>query len=450
MKQRLFVMFVLVGLLAAACGPQPAPTPDGSVPPVVVDDFAIIAEGRLRPQQFVDLAFSSSGVIAEVLVAEGDSVAAEGVIARLESSVSLNAQVSSARLELMNAEQALRDLREAAVFEAAQAQYDMVAAREEIRLAEKDLRNVMNPVGEAVTDRVADAERALLDAERNAEKTDLGALALALEAAEDVLEEKTDQLNDVKTEQAKCPQCIVLYAAATGRFIELPDAEKEYQDALEAYRVAELNYQQALSGTDHAVEEAREELEDARADLAAAERGPEDYRVALAEGKLALAQARLADAERRYSEVESGADPEKVALAQARIEAAQAQLAAAEDALAKAELRAPFAGTIASLKLKAGEQAAAGAPLVTLVDFSTWIVETDNLTEIEVVKIAPGQGATIVFDALPETELHGTVATISNVFEEKRGDITYTAKIRLDQAEAALRWGMTAEITFDQ
>jgi multidrug resistance efflux pump len=97
-----------------------------------------------------------------------------------------------------------------------------------------------------------------------------------------------------------------------------------------------------------------------------------------------------------------------------------------------------------------GEQVTAGQPVLTLADFSTWVVETDNLTEIDVVKIAPGQGASIVLDALPDKTLRGEVSEIGTVFEEKRGDITYTVDVTLLDGDPLARWGMTAEVTFDQ
>ena len=109
-----------------------------------------------------------------------------------------------------------------------------------------------------------------------------------------------------------------------------------------------------------------------------------------------------------------------------------------------------MAGTVVDLNLKAGEQIAPGQVTATLADFSGWKVETDNLTEIEVVKIKEGQGATVVLDALPEEELRGTVEAISGVFEEKRGDITYTVVIALTDQHALMRWGMTSEVTFDK
>jgi HlyD family secretion protein len=172
--------------------------------------------------------------------------------------------------------------------------------------------------------------------------------------------------------------------------------------------------------------------------------------VQIAQANLAVAEATLADAESRLADLQNGPDPDQLAAAQARLAAAQASLAAAQDALKNSELRAPFGGVVADLKIKVGEQIAAGQAAAVLADFSGWVVETDNLTEIEVVKVAEGQPASIVLDALPEVTLHGTVTAISPVFEEKRGDITYTVTIALTDGDPSMRWGMTAVSTFEK
>jgi hypothetical protein len=85
-----------------------------------------------------------------------------------------------------------------------------------------------------------------------------------------------------------------------------------------------------------------------------------------------------------------------------------------------------------------------------LADFSPWRVETDDLTEIEVPDVFVGQKATISPDALPDLELSGTVEYISGLYEEKRGDVTYTARILLDEDDPRLRWGMTVVVTFEK
>ena len=105
---------------------------------------------------------------------------------------------------------------------------------------------------------------------------------------------------------------------------------------------------------------------------------------------------------------------------------------------------------MASLNIKAGEQAAPGQPVATLADLSGWVLETDNLTEIEVVKIQPGQGVSVALDALPGVALRGKVESIRSLFEEKRGDVTYTVRIGLTDNNPLIRWGMTAKVTFDK
>ncbi len=100
------------------------------------------------------------------------------------------------------------------------------------------------------------------------------------------------------------------------------------------------------------------------------------------------------------------------------------------------------------MDLIAGQRVSPGVEVLRLVDFSQWYVETDNLTEIEVVDIADGDQATITPDALPDLDLSGEVEKISDLYEEKRGDVTYTARIRLTDDDPRLRWGMTVAVVF--
>jgi multidrug resistance efflux pump len=111
-------------------------------------------------------------------------------------------------------------------------------------------------------------------------------------------------------------------------------------------------------------------------------------------------------------------------------------------------LLAPFAGTVADLPVEVGEVVNAAVPVVTLADFDRWLVETTDLTELDVVAIAIGYPATVEVDGLPGGSLNGTVVDIAPVAQEVRGDMTYTVQIELDEAEALpLRWGMTVFVT---
>ncbi|MBL8061856.1 MAG: efflux RND transporter periplasmic adaptor subunit [Anaerolineales bacterium] len=117
--------------------------------------------------------------------------------------------------------------------------------------------------------------------------------------------------------------------------------------------------------------------------------------------------------------------------------------------LANAELRAPHAGVITNLDLKVSEYATSGEPVLTLADTSQWIVNTSDLTEIDVVNIEEGQPVTVKLDALPGMEFKGNVLSISQSFAENQGDVVYEVTILLTDLDPSMRWGMTAVVTFE-
>jgi HlyD family secretion protein len=131
------------------------------------------------------------------------------------------------------------------------------------------------------------------------------------------------------------------------------------------------------------------------------------------------------------------------------VAAAQATLAQARAALADTELRAPFAGAVAELDARVGEQVTPGSPVAQLADFSTWQIETDDLTELGVVDIDSGSPVTISVDAIPDLELTGQVTSIKPIGENKRGDITYTVVVEPQQQDERLRWNMTTVVSIE-
>lgn len=165
---------------------------------------------------------------------------------------------------------------------------------------------------------------------------------------------------------------------------------------------------------------------------------------------LEKATAELVIASDVLKELEAGAgvDPDQLASADARLNSAKMTVASAQAALDAYELKASLDGTVADLTLQAGEWVAAGKPVITLADFSGWVIKTDNLTEAEVVKLKVGQKVSITLDALPANTLNGEVTRINTRFEEKRGDITYTVTAAVSQADPQARWGMTGAVQF--
>jgi multidrug resistance efflux pump len=170
-----------------------------------------------------------------------------------------------------------------------------------------------------------------------------------------------------------------------------------------------------------------------------------------ASAALELAQASQSEAKRAFEARSNGPDTEEQALTQARLNAANAQLAAAEKALEHFSLTAPFDGRVLDDKnLFVGEWLSPYQPALVLADLSTWYVETKDLNETDVVNIEVGQKAEIRPDAMKNLTLNGTVEWIDETYSEKSGDVVYLVRIRLDDSDNRLRWGMTVQIDFIQ
>ncbi len=157
------------------------------------------------------------------------------------------------------------------------------------------------------------------------------------------------------------------------------------------------------------------------------------------------AEAAVAMAEMAVTQAETA-----VTQAQAGVLQAQAAVDAALAALDKTVLAASFDGTVARLNVELGEVVAPGMPIVAIADNSDWLVETTDLTELDVVAVAVGIPVDVRIDAIPDQIARGTVEDIATMSTLTRGDVTYAVTIRLeDAAELPLRWGMTVFVDID-
>lgn len=444
--RRVAATAMVCGAIAAAgCGGQPGPAPGPTpspAPTLSADDFPVIAEARLLPQRHLQLSFSAGGTVAEVLAQEGQTLAAGEVIARLKNSEALQAEVARAELELLNAQQAVSELHAAASNGSARADAALAAVEAQAALdqAQHTLEALETPNLSYYADRVADAERALTVAEQNAVITDLAGPGAALAAAQDVLADADGAVQTLADLEARYPG---------GYTDQLAEARAAQARAADSVQVLTLQADQAQQNSALAVAEAQTALDRARAALAGAQAGAAPIDLVLAQAQVSVAEADLAEANDLVERLAAGPDPEALAQAEMRVSVAEAALAAAQAALELNALRAPFAGTLASLDLQAGQRVGGGQAVATLADFSGWVLETGNLTEVEVVRVRAGQEVALAFDALPELSLRGTVLAIRDVYTDVRGDVTYTVRIALAEGHPALRWGMTAQASFE-
>lgn len=350
MKKITLLTLTLLVLTLAACGTATA-TPEAAPIPTVVADNTIISEGRLEPIHYTELALNANGLISEVLTAEGDSVVAGDVIARLQSS-------------------------EAQTLETAQAKTTeaLTAAYQEVRDTQFKLDNFDVPTDFAGM-------------------TPPQAVAAML----------------VKLDKARVD--FEPYKDVNDRNLQLTEAQQRGEEVV---RGTAKIYKKALDDAWTRYRKAIQWME--------------------LESALQNANASLALAQRDYDALQDPSFSEDTAGTRA--------------ALASAEVRAPFPGTITDLSLKVGEFEAAGQPVVTIADLSSWVVKTKDLTELDVVNIKEGQSATVTLDALPGVELNGSVLSISQNFSENQGDIVYEVTILLADKNPAMRWGMTAVVKF--
>ena len=403
---KLSAFFVLAAMLVAACGGLPGSAGAGGTPtplPPIVSEGEIVVDGRLVPNKWVDLAFNSSGEIAEVLVEEGDLVQAGDVIARLGNREALESNVSKASLELLSAQQEQLDAEQAR-----QQLFDTLSTAQTNALQELN-----------------DARQALKDADRKVAGLRSDPSQADLEEAEATLiltEDKLDKAEDDWKEYENRSEKNLIRAAVLNRVAQ---ARRDYDNALRRYN-------NILSGS---TEFSRTQ--------------------SLAEQQ--IAQSRLEQAQKDYDELLDGPDPDGLALADKRIETAAGRIAsadtaitAAQSALADLDLVATIPGTLTQMDLIVGQRVTPAEVVAQIADFSKWYVETDNLTEIDVVDVAVGQNASVTPDAAPDLVLSGVVEKISDNFEEKRGDITYTARILLNEIDPRLRWGMTTVVKFEK
>lgn len=411
------------GSLATVTGAAATPTAAPTLPAVAAPS-QIVAEAVVLPKNAADLSLATSGIVAEVLVQEGDPVDAGAVIARLDNKRQVVA-IAQAQAHLENLQAALAELQAG-------------PRPEEVAEAEAALEIAQAQVGKLTAD-VRPADVTAAQAELNAAQTALQELLNGPRSGE--LINARAELADAEAElnQARSAYNAVKWRNDLGA---LPESAA-MQRATNGYEAAQARYDLLAAGANpDEIADAQARVQQARAELARQQQPGSPGEINGAEAEVRRAEAQLA-------KLKAGARPEAIAAAQAQVREAETALMQEQLLLADTELRAPFAGIIAALDLKVGEQVTAGTSVVQLADLSTWEIHTDDLTELSVVNVTVGQTAVLTFDALPDLTIPGVVTRIKPLGENKQGDITYTVIIEPQVTDPRLRWNMTAVVTLD-
>jgi HlyD family secretion protein len=391
----LILAFLLVGCSAfVKTTPQPLPTVvlgNSSTNPTTPSQgfgSGVTASGVVAPAQEAQLASSTGGQIAQVNVAVGDIVKAGQVLVMMAGSDKLNAAIESTNLELLTAQQALKDLNDNAALARTAAQT-----------------------------RLADAQKALDDAQKNRTKMNYA--------------HSRDEL--------------VIQKAQTEYLL----AKQDYKDAVKEFnklahkKLTNLERADALNK----VVAADQKMKTALANYNWYLLPYSDIDIAQAEAELQSAQAELASAQQAYDQLQDGPDPQALALANARVQNAQAQIKASQSALDDLALKAPFSGTVSKVNFTSGEWVTPGQPILVLADLDHLRVETTDLSERDVPQVKIGQEADVTIKALNQ-DVMGHVAEISPLADTLGGDVVYQTIINLDTIPSGLRSGMSVDVRF--
>ncbi len=386
-------------------------------------DHALTASGTIETR-VVDLASDLGGRALEVLAEEGQSVQAGQVLVKLDDAA-LQAQYAQAQ----------------AALEAAQANYDLLAAgptAEQLRQA-----------NDAVISATAAYSRTL----ESVRQADVAAARAALAAA-------NANYDKVKAGPAKED-----YALAEAN---LRSAEAALRQAQAAYDAARARNPGGISAdpSSFALEKATNDYNAAKAIYDSLSRPPDQAALSAAYQQVAAATAQLdrlqgpaqalearqaqaqADsAQSQLAALKAGARPEQLAAARAQVEAAQAALEALQAQLPRYSLTAPFDGVLLGLDIQPGETAVPGTPVLVVGDLSRLRVETTDLSERDVPQVELGQPVTVVVKALNQ-QVAGRVSAIAPLAGTLGGDVVYKATIDLDTMPKGLRAGMSVEVHF--
>jgi HlyD family secretion protein len=380
--KKLLIGIILLALVTgcAQSSVKPTPTPTASATDKKAKTSGASAQGYVTPVRHADLAFRAGGRVSQVLVKEGDVVRAGQPLVKLQDA-DQKAALAQAQADLARLQAGTR------AEEIAAAQANVGVANAQVKAAQVELDKVKNGAKQAAD--VASAQAQVAQAQ------------VQLKAVQDSYDSITTGI-EISKKYGHSGSTLSRYAEQT--LVQMAAAQA-------AYNATQRQLTLAWTGKD-------DDLRSAQA------------RLNVAVGQRNAAQAQL-------DLLKASSTPEQ-------IEAAQARVAQAQAALDETTLVAPFDGAIADLAVNAGEMVGPGPRIASIADLTQWQVETDDLSEVDVVSVQPGAEASITVDALPGVTLKGQVKSIVPRSAVKRGDVTFTVKVAITDSEPRLKWGMTA------
>jgi multidrug efflux pump subunit AcrA (membrane-fusion protein) len=496
--------FAVAGTGTAPAAPRTATAQRG----VVLSTTS--ATGTLQAARALNIGFTNAGTITEIDVKAGERVGRGEILGRIDS--------SAATQSLQQAEAALAS---------AQAQYEQTLTGETARQRRQDALSVEQARGALANAKASQKQDArqsaasvlqatnALRVDQGQEKVDLfqqtkdratyptedaANAAIAADKAQlaadqgkqqsdsqhqyDLQAQENADNNQLSADETSlaAAQAVHNNAAIT----QYTNAVADDKDAIAADQAALNSLSKTLNADSYAISQDNDKLSTDQSALTALQNDAAKIRsdeAKIASDRQSLTNAKLSAAATAARDAQSvaadrlsvttalagvavkQAPPTAAALAAARanVVSAQVTVATARKALADTVLRAPIAGTVATVNGSVGAAQSGGGSsavssssssssassgssgLVTLTGISGMQLVA-GFAETDTAKLRVGQAATITVDALPTTELAAHVVSIDGTSTSSNGVVTYNVTFALDRTEPGLKPGMTANV----
>ena len=394
--------------------------------------------GELVPVSEVSLGFQESGEITEVNVKVGDKVKAGAVLARLQTNKTPNelaADIASAELAVVEAQQSLDQLYENAELEAAQA----LSALEEAQINLDDVKD--NELEQALAQQaLAQAQEAVADAQMSVYILNSSPSQEAFDIAHASLLFKEKALPAIEKQIVRLENQIK--RALNGKIRHMLKQQLRNLNVQVAQK--RIDYEKALYQYNHMgdpadptdVSVAEKQLTAAQETLAQAQLAWEKAQEGPTAGDIAQAEAEIVVAQATWERLKDGPNPDDVASATEKLTAAQAVLALAKQEQLVVDLVAPLDGSVLSVDAAQGDRIT-GSTILTLADLSQPMLEV-YLDETDLDKVQVGNQAEIVFDAYPDRMFTGRVVEVDPSLADVRGLETVRVLVRMDVLPSAV------------
>lgn len=220
-------------------------------------------------------------------------------------------------------------------------------------------------------------------------------------------------------------------------------AEQNYDYAKEDFRVVLDSYKswgedETRSTYFESYQQSYETLQSAYAKWKYLRQAPEAATLAFAQGAVASAQL-------KYDEILEEYNSYNVIPRAKDQRDADSAVDVARNTVEQRYIIAPFDGVIASVSAETDQVVTMQSEAFRLVDNSAYYLSV-AVNEVDRDKLTVGQDVSIAIDVLPEKLYHGTIQQIDNAAVVSDSGIKFTAKIKLNEIDSAIKAGMTASV----